>query len=480
MPAPPPPTAPPPPATPPPAGEAPADHGAPPPRRLTRTRSGRLVGGVAAGLARYLGVDPIVTRLGFVLLAFLPFPGFGVLVYLGMVLLVPEEDEDGVVTPAGPTERTPAFWLGVGLVALASFALLGVSSAARFDALVPLLLIGLGVALWVDADRRPGRGSAATTTGTTVPPVWAATATDPASTAGVRADEPVSPGPAGSPPAGAGGDGPPPVPPAPTGPAWTPPPVKRPSSPLGRVTLGLALLAGGVAWLVDLLDLATVPVASMLAVTLLVLGLGLLVGSVVGRARWLVAVVAVVLPVTLVAATIGDLGIDLRGGVDRRVVVVDEASELDQPLSIGAGELTIDLTEAPLADGMVLEARVGAGQLVVLVPEGTGLEGQVRVEVGETDLLGDRSGGVSVQRDLRVRPAEGAPTVSVDLRVGAGQITILEVFVEDADLEPDPGSEELDDPPPDPAATEDAAAPEDPAAGEDADDATTTTEEVQP
>jgi hypothetical protein len=55
---------------------------------------------------------------------------------------------------------------------------------------------------------------------------------------------------------------------------------------------------------------------------------------------------------------------------------------------------------------MVLEARVGAGELVVLVPEGTGLEGQVRVEVGETDLLGDRSGGVSVRRDLRVEADE--------------------------------------------------------------------------
>jgi phage shock protein PspC (stress-responsive transcriptional regulator) len=443
--APPPPTAPPPPAASPPTGDPSAGDGPLPPRRLTRRRSGRLIGGVAAGLASYLGVDPIVTRLGFVLLAFLPFPGFGVLIYLGMLLLVPQEAEDGVVPPVGPVDRTPAFWLGVGLVALASFALLGVSSATRFDALVPLLLIGLGVALWVDADRRPARedadrGAGATATG--APPVWATSAPDasspgPSPSTGAAASDTW-----GASGAGSGGvGGPPSVPPAPTRPAWTPPPVRRPSSPLGRITLGLALLAGGVAWMIDLLGLARVPVESMFAVTLLVLGGGLLLGSVVGRARWLAAVAALVLPLTLAAAVIGDLGIDLRDGVASRLVVVNDTSELARPIALGAGELTIDLTQAPLTDGLVLEAQVGVGELVVLVPEGTGVEGQVRVEVGESELLGENVGGVSVRRDLRAAADEGQPTVVLDLRVGAGRV-VVERYV---DLDEDVFDEDVFD-----------------------------------
>ena len=59
------------------------------PKRLTRSRSHRMLGGVAGGLGQYFGVDPVVIRIAFVVLAL--FGGSGVALYLVAWLLVPEE-----------------------------------------------------------------------------------------------------------------------------------------------------------------------------------------------------------------------------------------------------------------------------------------------------------------------------------------------------------------------------------------------------
>ena len=56
---------------------------------LRRPVQGRLLGGVAAGLARYLGADVTLVRIGFVLLAFLG--GAAVPVYILAWLLIPED-----------------------------------------------------------------------------------------------------------------------------------------------------------------------------------------------------------------------------------------------------------------------------------------------------------------------------------------------------------------------------------------------------
>lgn len=60
--------------------------------RLHRRRSGRMLGGVAAGLADYFDVDPVLIRIGFVVLAFVG--GLGVPLYLAGWALVPDEETD--------------------------------------------------------------------------------------------------------------------------------------------------------------------------------------------------------------------------------------------------------------------------------------------------------------------------------------------------------------------------------------------------
>lgn len=62
-------------------------------RKLVRTRDGRLVAGVASGLAAYFGIDANLVRLAFGVLTFLSF-GLPVLLYVVAWAIIPEEDED--------------------------------------------------------------------------------------------------------------------------------------------------------------------------------------------------------------------------------------------------------------------------------------------------------------------------------------------------------------------------------------------------
>src|SRR3954466_12282438 len=73
--------------TPPQTPEAPT----PEPRRLKRSNSDALIGGVASGLGRYFGVDPILFRIGFVVLAFVG--AAGVLAYVALLAFVPSDGE---------------------------------------------------------------------------------------------------------------------------------------------------------------------------------------------------------------------------------------------------------------------------------------------------------------------------------------------------------------------------------------------------
>jgi phage shock protein PspC (stress-responsive transcriptional regulator) len=61
-------------------------------QRLHRGGRGRMLAGVAVGLADYFDVDPTIVRVGFVALAFLG--GLAVPLYLAGWLLIPDEDSD--------------------------------------------------------------------------------------------------------------------------------------------------------------------------------------------------------------------------------------------------------------------------------------------------------------------------------------------------------------------------------------------------
>jgi len=128
--------------------------------RLERSRSNRIIGGVAAGIGQHLGVEPLAVRIAFVLLsaAF----GFGIIVYLLAWLLAPEE-------AAEPTARTrprrlirPTLSQALGglLIVAGILLLLAVSGFWFGEALAwPVSLAAIGFAvLWArSGEDRGGR-----------------------------------------------------------------------------------------------------------------------------------------------------------------------------------------------------------------------------------------------------------------------------------------------------------------------------------
>ena len=118
--------------------------------RLERSRNNRIIGGVAAGIAAHLGVDPLVVRLAFVLLSLAL--GFGIVVYLLTWLLAPLAAAEATepTRPRRPVRPTLNQAFGAALVLAGILLVLLVSGFWFGDALAwPVLLAAIGfVILW--------------------------------------------------------------------------------------------------------------------------------------------------------------------------------------------------------------------------------------------------------------------------------------------------------------------------------------------
>ncbi len=137
---------------------APADQQAPDPRpggvqRLQRPRSGRVVAGVAVGVAEHLGVPVLWVRAVFAVLAGLG--GAGVLAYGLLWAFVPEGPATGARPSAAQQQQALGLAaLGLGL-ALAS-ALLGGSWSSWVTGPLGVVLVGAAV-VWREADETQRR-----------------------------------------------------------------------------------------------------------------------------------------------------------------------------------------------------------------------------------------------------------------------------------------------------------------------------------
>ena len=143
--------------------------------RLSRSRNDRLLGGVCAGLARAMGLDPLIVRVAIVALTVAG--GTGALVYVAAWLLLPEEGSDRSLAQSAATDRGKDLGevLAIGAIVLGVILLVRSTGIWFNDALVwPLLLAGVGLAvIWRQAgaedrssvlrvvDRLPRPGTAA-------------------------------------------------------------------------------------------------------------------------------------------------------------------------------------------------------------------------------------------------------------------------------------------------------------------------------
>jgi phage shock protein C len=122
-------------------------------KKLYRSRRESMISGVCGGLGQYLGIDPTIIRIFFVLLAF--YHMLGVWVYLVMALLLPtapEGYEENVEYTAlgdgtGTTKVIGGGLVVIGLLALISSLDLNFFSWLHFGNLWPVLLILFGAVL---------------------------------------------------------------------------------------------------------------------------------------------------------------------------------------------------------------------------------------------------------------------------------------------------------------------------------------------
>jgi phage shock protein PspC (stress-responsive transcriptional regulator) len=69
------------------------------PRTLTRSTTDRKISGVSGGLGAYLGVDPVLIRVGFVVTTLMS--GVGLLAYLALLAIVPADEGHPAPAPVG-------------------------------------------------------------------------------------------------------------------------------------------------------------------------------------------------------------------------------------------------------------------------------------------------------------------------------------------------------------------------------------------
>lgn len=369
--------------------------GATPPRRLQditsvrRPRNDRMLGGVAAGIARWLNIDPVIVRIGFVALTFIGLSGL--ILYAAGWLFIPSEDKAS--SPVGEALGLGENDASVRIVALAVAGALALAAVLgdtawglngwAWGTLWVLFWIAVPVAFfyWLFVGRkRHEQDSAhdAVPTPTAETTAFATTASEQTAAGGgtVEATTPIGPPP---PPGAQGPASEPPVPPKRT--TWSP--------ALFLGTLSVIALTWGGLWLWSQQG-GTVEAGIYAASGLGITALGLLIGTRFGNAGLLVPVgliLSVVLPLTAMLPSV-------RAG-DFRYTPVD-VEQATQAIDTGAGQVTYDLRDvrepADLA-GESVNIRHGVGVVRVIVPRDVDVDIDASMRLGQIDVFGRTADG---------------------------------------------------------------------------------------
>lgn len=387
-------------------------------RRLSRSTSDRHVAGVAGGIGAYLGIDPVLIRIGFVVLTLAG--GSGILVYIVAWVLLPEDDEpDAADTTRHPLD--PRVFAGVVLVVLGVLALGG----GRWwfgDLGLPLLLLGGGAWLLLRPGDDPLPWFASPPTPPPGPTIVAedGSASDPVEASGGADTEPTR-----STTTTVGAPGWPPVPPLPpVSTYWSDRGRRRhrPSGPpTGRIAIGLLVILAGLAGLTDGAGLSG---RTWLLAASAVATLGLLIGAFTGRARQLIGI-NTLLVLALVVDANGSFPV--HRGVGERLHRPEAFTQLEPVYEHGVGHVVVDLrglddSDFPAVTELAIDLGVGEVDLWVpddvrVIVEATALAGNVRVFDQEQD-------GTDVAvKDERSAP-EGAPRLEVTIELGIGEVDV--------------------------------------------------------
>jgi phage shock protein PspC (stress-responsive transcriptional regulator) len=425
---------------------------------LVREPDDRKFAGVCSGLADRLGVDVTALRVGLVALA-LVTPTV-VIAYVVAALVVPERRPDQLRVRAQRVHlgRIPHPVLVIGAIIAVAVVVDDAWWLEPFPAALALIAVGV----WLIAQRRDDesdRDDGLPWPGSTAPDIAVSPPSDAEGVDDTASESvPLDADPtrlldgterfASAEGTGPSGEFPPPAspwwpgrpgqdvsaepapPPAAAPPITAPDPThatpRAPRSRLATVVLAVLLVGGGVAWLLDALDLVEVDWTDRLALGLVVVGVGLLIAAWRGRA-W--ALVPVGLLFALLIVTAEALVVPVDAGTGEQTEIVDTPAELARDHELFAGQLTLDLRDVRLSAGetATVEAAVGAGQLRVLVPEDATVTVDADVRIGEVVSDGGpeaNESGLGLDERFTLAGAARGPEIDLDLFVGFGSLEV--------------------------------------------------------
>lgn len=356
---------------------------------LRRRTTERVIGGVAGGLGDYFNVDPLLIRIGFV--GLIIFGGAGLVLYLIAWLLLPAEGQDAGVLESffrrlGITPRRIG-WIALALILLVLISNMPIGGPLDGSGTVFIgPLPGLNpAALWALAIIVTG--IVVIRRRETAPPLALAAIADAAPT-----------------------------------PAPTLRPVPRPRSPLGWYVLAATLIAVGLLAIVSQVAGVEVAPGQFFGASLTVIGIGLVIGAWWGRARILILLALLLLPIAVPASFITA---PLEGGVgDLRYTPLSPAELRDEYRLLG-GRLVLDLTGISRQTSPIrIAASVALGELVVLLPANASVQLDARVGAGSTIVFDARQVGTSLQDRYVRREFRGASYI-LDLEAGIGEVQVV-------------------------------------------------------
>lgn len=365
---------------------------------FVRVREGRVLGGVATGIARKFDVPLWLIRLAFVLTAI--FGGFGFALYgIGWLAVRDENETEPIATRWIRRIDGSTGWIGAALIGVAVLIVIDQIGFVRGDIAAAILLGVVGVLLYrgeLDFGSKPKptspTGGSGAQSASSAPEGTTMTVTSPP-----------------APPAA--------KPPAATKPARPPKPRPEPSI-LGRLTFGLGAVALGV---MGVLDAAVADIdfafRHYVSAAMLIAGVGLIVGAFWGRARGLIALGVILTPIVFFSP-IGDL--DVVGTVGERRVSADTVSEIPEAIDMGIGSLRVDLSDVDFAGAEVSTTLdLGIGELIVYVPEDVTVDVDSELGIGEIVLFGTTRDGVGLEVDRRRDGSNGFLDLNLDGGIGS-------------------------------------------------------------
>lgn len=371
---------------------------------LVRPHEGRVLGGVAQGLANRFDIPVWLVRLVFIITALTG--GLGLILYVaGWFLMRAEDEAESHAERFLGSASGGRAWIGIGLVFVGVLILADQFTFLDGGVIWAVGLLVAGVLIYTgDLPRLTKR------TETKEGVQQMTTNTDSA-----LVETPSSGAPTG---------GAPPPTPTPT-PPILPPQAREPreKSYLGRLTIGFMLLGVGVLAVLD--NIEGVPVypepRHYMALAVTMLGLGLMVGGFVGKARWLILVGVVLVPTMLFSPV---FEYDWTSESFEIYESPSVFTEVDGNYSLDIGDMQIDLTELPW-DGQTVEisASVDAGNLTIRVPQEVGIVGEASVDVGRVFTPGRESAGL------------GNPTLTFDDDAGELGTVLLDAHVDVGNIE---------------------------------------------